>query len=1163
VGILGPFELHIDGENPVALGGLRQRALLAILALHANEVVAADRLIDELWGEQPPASALHTVQVFVSRLRRALGPASGRLATVPPGYRLALEPTEVDADRCERLYAEARAATASVRPADAAAKLEQALTLWRGAPLADFTYEPFAQGAIAQLEELRVSCREELVEAHLALGRHVEVVQDLEALIAEHPLRERPRGQLMLALYRCGRQAEALDAYQQARHMLVEKLAIEPSDALRTLEQAILQQDPSLRAPPPSREQRPSAGETAISDARGAHDPGPAMATVLTQRAKRPAAAPPRTAAGAFIGRRDCLERLRARWHESTAGRTNVISIAGKAGIGKTRLATQFAEEVQVAGGVALYGRAEVESLLPYQPIAEVLDDLISRAGPRLIDALERELETLSRPFPNLRRYTPAIPVVDDQETMRYQVFEAVVSVFVSSSADTPLLVVLDDLQWADQPTLLLLRHLLRRAEGARLLVVGTFRSDEPNQPLANLLADLRRDRLYDRLNLDGLDEQATAKLVADRAGILTTPAFIRRLHAQTDGNPFFIEETLRALGESHLAGRGAVDQDALEELGVPEGVAEVILRRCEQLSLLARELLLVASVIGPSFKLRFVEDVIRSERRDIDRELDAAPVDAIAAAADEVLGSGLTIEVPDQFEVLAFTHALVREVLYASLTGGRRVRLHHRVAEALERLSEYSEVNPAELAHHFHEARPLAGPEPARRYSMAAGRRAAEQFAYEEAVEHLRRAVALFDETDEAARCDALLALGRVQWHMGDQDARNTFLAAAASAEERSDADQLARAAIGFGERFFEITYVGGARYRDLLEKAISAMPREDSARRAVLLSRLAVNLGFPNEDERALSLAAEALAMARRLGHDRAIVAALISRHVTLLDVRHIVQRLEVGRELVSLADIPDELAAEGHHWRMYDLLEIGELESARREQAELERLAGKLGQPLLRSLAYGAKGLWAELDGEAEQAERWADESLRQAKLAHNADAVSSWGSQMFALRRRQGRVREMAPVVESIVAAGGRPLGWLAALGVLRMETGDRAGARALYDDEMREGPAALRRGMFWLTRIALLSELCAGLGDGDGAAALYAELQPHAGRNVVVAYCSFWGPVDGYLALLAETLGDRALAKRHVDAAIEQAEAIGARIIIRELQRRSRPVRVAG
>jgi DNA-binding SARP family transcriptional activator len=247
--LLGPFEARLEGGDVVSLGGLRQRALLAILTLHANEVVSVDRLIDELWGEHPPSTGVHTVQVFVSRLRTALGSAGERLITRSPGYVLELGVDEIDAVQCERLYSSACAALAAGEAGDAAARLRDAAALWRGPPLADFTYEPFAQAAIARLEELRVSCREELVEAELALGRHAELVADLEAFVREHPFRERPRGQLMLALYRSGRQAEALEAFHQARRALVDELGVEPSGALRELEQAILQQDESLRAP--------------------------------------------------------------------------------------------------------------------------------------------------------------------------------------------------------------------------------------------------------------------------------------------------------------------------------------------------------------------------------------------------------------------------------------------------------------------------------------------------------------------------------------------------------------------------------------------------------------------------------------------------------------------------------------------------------------------------------------------------------------------------------------------------------------------------------------------------------------------------------------------------------------------------------------------------
>jgi len=1178
LGILGPFQVCVDRGVPTALGGLRQRAVLAVLALRANEVVSTDRLVDELWGESAPAKAAHTVQVFVSRLRSALGPAGERLVTRPPGYVLELEMNELDSARCEQLYETARSDLNAGDAASAAALLGEAQALWRGPPLAEFTYEPFAQATVARLEELRLNCREELIEAQLALGLHTEVVSELEALIREQPLRERPRSQLMLALYRCGRQAEALEEFQRARRMLVENLGIEPGLALRELEQAILQQDRSLTVAATEKVRRGAVGSSTsdgpaatAASAVQAHNQAPD----LTSDDMRSATVPPRTATGAFVGRADCLERLRYRWRESKAGRTNLVWLVGEAGIGKTRLAMQFADEARRDGGLALYGRADLESVLPYQPLAETLDVLMAHAGTRLVVLLEHDLETLSRPFPNLRRYTRASAVLDDPDdldTMRYEVFEAVVSVLVRASAETPLMVVLDDLQWADQPTLLLLRHLLRRAEGARLLVVGTFRSEEPNQRLAGLLADLRRERLYDRVKLEGLDEEAIRKLVADRAGIETTAAFISRLQTQTDGNPFFIEETLRALTESGVTDGMRVDQDALETLGVPEGVAEVITRRVEQLSPMAQQLLVVASVVGASFSLRLVEDVMRSERRDTDRELDAAPVDAIAAAADEALIAGLALELPAQFEVLTFSHALVREVLYASLTGGRRVRLHNLVARALERVSGHAAINPVELAHHFMEARPVAGPEPARRYAIAAGRRATEQFAYEEAAQHLRRALALFDEDDEAARCDVLLTLGRVQWRMGDERARSTFLAAAESAERRRAAEgrraaeQLARSAIGLAERYFEITY-HGARYLDWLEKARDALPPDDNDPRArqlrvSVLSRLAVNLAYPYEEEDCLALSAEALAIARGIGDARTLATALIARHHTLVDVRHIEERLALDDELRILGGVPLELAADRHHWRMYDLLGIGDLDAARREFVELDRLAGKLDQPVLRSVAFGARGLWAELAGDAEETERWADESLRYAKIAHTHDAMSSWGSQVFALRRRQGRIAELASLTEEI-ADPGRPLGWLSALGVLRLETGDEPAARAIYEDEMRAGPANLPRGMFWLTRMALLSELCAGLGDAAGAAKLYVELLPHAGRNVVVAYCSFWGPVDGYLALLAETLGHKTLARQHADAALVRAIAMDAPVIVEELQRRRARMRLAG
>ena len=251
--LLGPLEV-VEGDRSLPLGGHKQRSLLAVLLLHANEVVSSERLIDDLWGEAPPATAAKSVQVYVSGLRKQLG--EGRLVTRTPGYVLRVDPSELDVARFERLVAEAR----SARPERAAEKLYDALALWRGPPLADLAYEPFAQEEITRLEELHLGAVEQRIDAELATGRHADVVAELEALIGRHPLRERLRGQLMLALYRSGRQAEALETYQAARSALIEELGIEPSRRIRDLHQAILAQDSSSRQSTVTTRRRAGAG---------------------------------------------------------------------------------------------------------------------------------------------------------------------------------------------------------------------------------------------------------------------------------------------------------------------------------------------------------------------------------------------------------------------------------------------------------------------------------------------------------------------------------------------------------------------------------------------------------------------------------------------------------------------------------------------------------------------------------------------------------------------------------------------------------------------------------------------------------------------------------------------------------------------------------------
>lgn len=317
--ILGPLEVRSRGRL-IALGGRRQRALLALLLLRANEVVSVDALVDGLWGERPPRTAGHTVQVFVSDLRKALrgaGEDGGRILTQAPGYRIAIGAGELDLERFERLAETGRVALARGDPAAAAGALADALALWRGDPLADFAYEPFAQEAIARLEELRLSVLEERIAAELQLGRHAELVGELEALAAQHPFREQLRGHLMRALYRAGRQSEALAVYQATRRLLVDELGIDPKPALQELERAILVQDPALELD--VEPEKPSARR----DDTGLPQPPTPL-----------------------VGRKRELEEL-----EQLVGSERLVTVTGPGGIGKTRLALAACER--------LHGRLE------------------------------------------------------------------------------------------------------------------------------------------------------------------------------------------------------------------------------------------------------------------------------------------------------------------------------------------------------------------------------------------------------------------------------------------------------------------------------------------------------------------------------------------------------------------------------------------------------------------------------------------------------------------------------------------------------------------------------------------------------------------------------------------------------------------------------------
>jgi DNA-binding SARP family transcriptional activator len=420
--ILGPFEAF-DGERELSLGGARQRAVLALLLLRANEALTRDVIVDELWGEHPPQTVGKVLQNCVSALRKELPAGADKLRTVGSAYVLQLAPEELDRDRFERGLADGRAALAAGELEDAVERLTAALGLWRGAPLSDFTYEPFAQDEIARLEELHIAAVEDRIEAELALGRHSEVIPEVEALVGRQPLRERLRGQLMLALYRSGRQAEALGAYRDARRTLLGELGIEPSRALQQLEQGILAQNPAL-------------------DLEGGRRP-------QVQNAAQPG----RRAAEPLVGRDEELVLLDAGLEDALAGRGRLFVVVGPPGAGKTHLADEIASRAKTRGANILWGRGWHGGGAPaYWPWRQAIRDA-----------------------------STTLPQTDFNDTEeRFRFFEAVTELLRAEGAAAPLMLVLDDLQAADEDSLLLLEFVASEVAEMPVLILALAREDTP-----------------------------------------------------------------------------------------------------------------------------------------------------------------------------------------------------------------------------------------------------------------------------------------------------------------------------------------------------------------------------------------------------------------------------------------------------------------------------------------------------------------------------------------------------------------------------------------------------------------------------------------------------------------------------------------------------------
>jgi DNA-binding SARP family transcriptional activator len=704
--ILGPFEARGDA-GPVELRGGKQRALLALLLLNADRVVSVDRIVEDLWGEEAPETASKMVQIFVSQLRKAL--PEGTLQTRAPGYLVTLAGHSLDLGRFEGLHEQGRAALAAGRAEEAAQRLQEALGLWRGPALGEFE-EPFAQLESARLEELHLACLEDRIQADLARARHAEVVGELERLVRREPQRERPRAQLMLALYRSGRQAEALDTYHQFRRMLDDELGIDPSARLKELERQILQQDPSLEPP--------------ASDARAA----PGRAAVAPSASEPPPPSP--------HGRQRELAHLERLFAETLAGARRLAFVTGEAGIGKTTIVQGFLGSARAqavtARGQCVEHRGAGE---PYLPILEALSRLARQSTETIVPLLARQAPMWLAQMPWL---------LDDDELAAVQrrtvgatharMLREMLETLEALSASTPLVLVLEDLHWADPSTIDLLDALARRDEPARLLVLGTFRRSDAvaaQHPIHRLAQSLRGRGLCADIAVGPLDSPAVGSYAAARLGDGLGAEVAGVLHERAGGHPLFVTTLLDSWLEQGLLDERPVDTARLAQ-GVPHTLRELIEQALAQLDASDCELLAAASVTGQEFSSAAA--AAASERPPLDVEVRC---DALADAGHLVVRAG-SERWPDGTVTARyrFAHDLHREVLYEHQPAALRAQAHGRIGR---RLVDAHASSPKEIAATAAEHFVLAGDAPRAATSLQlAALQAFERRANPEALEHL-----------------------------------------------------------------------------------------------------------------------------------------------------------------------------------------------------------------------------------------------------------------------------------------------------------------------------------------------------------------------------------------------------------------------------------------
>lgn len=862
----------------------------------------------------------------------------------------------------------------------------------------------------------------------------------------------------------------------------------------------------------------------------------------------------PESLAQIFVGRRRELDELSAMLDDTRGGSGSwLVVVSGEAGIGKTRIAERIADSAEEREFAVLWGRSlEERGGVPYWPWVQVFRTLIRASDD---EVLHREagpggadIATIVPELGQRLGVSPPEPLATAEQD-RYRLFDSIAGFLQRTAERIPLLIVLDNVHWAGRPSLLLLEFLATALADSPIIVVATYRGSEVsrNHPLFETLGALNRGSRFRRYQLKGLTVEDVQQYLKFAVGHDLPSALVAAIHRETEGNPFFVTEVVHLLKAEGVLGRHtSASAPVMGEplvVDIPEGVREVIGKRLNHLSDVCNQVLSRAAVIGRQFDF----ELLRLVMADSDQE-------ALLEAVEEATDAGVLVEDEHHRNCYRFSHALIRETLYDEISTARRVRWHARVGDALERLHRRTpEAWLPQLAYHFGEAARSGESVRAVEYNRRAGEQAESRLAYEEAAAFYRNALdvlELEDAEEDGAKCDLLLAMAR------------SMSKAGRAAETLALAERGGRIAqrLGNSGRLVEICLtidyvvanmgVGAARALPLMESALALMEPGDSALRAELLGALSRACYAAGQHRRGAQLTRECVDMARRVGDAKALYSAYRATIYARYPPEDFHRRMGVAHEMIGLArELDDlELQCDSHGRYFYDLLEAGELDDADRHLGKVEVLARTIRQPfyLHNNLVYRA--MRAIMEGRYESAEKLAIEAFNAGRRVGRGDSAEGiFGMQMFAIRRDQGRLDELALVLDTFVRDREAGAAWRPGLALMYCKLNRRKEAAAEFECLAKDDFNIVARDALWPTCLAYLTELVVFLGDRARARKLWEFIQPYDGRNLVVgASVAYLGAAAYYLGMLEDTLGRPDDACSHYERAIEMNRRMGAR-----------------